>query len=90
MYHKNANKKQKMCPLCPLAGPTMPEIRKSQPVAWASTARRMGIRSPSHGHPQNKRWATSARRTGSKCPKDGMFTFYNLHFCIEKVHIKSV
>ena len=65
MYHKNANKKQKMCPLCPLAGPTMP-------VVWASAARRMGIRRTSAGHPQKKRWATSARRTGNKCPKDGI------------------
>ena len=40
----------------PLVGPTMP-------VAWASTARRMGIHS--------KRWATSARRTGNECPNAG-------------------
>ena len=64
MYHKNANKKQKMCSQCPLAGPNMP-------VTWASIEHRVGIHSPPSGHPQNKHWATSARVAGNVCPKIG-------------------
>lgn len=73
MYHKNANKKQKMCPLCPLAGPTMPEIRKSQPVAWASTARRMGIRRTSAGQQVPVERAASAQKT--ECLHSIIYTF---------------
>ena len=58
MYHKNANKKQKMCPLCPLAGPTMP-------VAWASAEQALGIRRTSAGQQVPVERATSAQKTES-------------------------
>ena len=56
MHHKNANKKQKMFPLCPLTGPTMP-------VAWASTAHQVGIHRTSAGQQVPVVRAISAQKT---------------------------
>ena len=79
----NQFRMQKMCPLCPLAGPTMP-------VAWASTAHQVGIHRTSAGHQQNKRWATSAQKAESilgNTDKSLQFTiaaFYSGTFCLEQ------
>lgn len=57
MYHKNANKKQKMCSLCPLAGPNMP-------VTWASTEHQAGIHRTSAGQQVPVKRAMCAQKLG--------------------------
>ena len=81
MYHKNANKKQKMCPLCQKMCPLCPLVGPTMPVAWASTARRMGIHRTSAGQQVPVVRATSAQKTESILGNtDKSFTVYNCSF----------
>ena len=83
IYHKNANKEQKMCPLCPLVDPTMP-------VAWASTAHQVGIHRTSAGQQVPVLRALVAQKTRSilgNTDKGLLFTIVAFclgTFCLEQ------
>ena len=66
------------------------EIAKiaKKPISGSHHTRRMGIHSPSSGHPQNKRWATSARTAGNECPYVGLILGKRLHKGGMKENIK--
>ena len=62
-----------MCPLCPLAGPTMP-------IAWASTAHQVGIHRTSAGQQVPVVRAMSAQMLGlilGNIDKSLLFTIYS-------------